>query len=134
MAAYLPNCPSSQPEARHQMRKFIFVFLCFLAGCSSNTNPIGNPLMLPLRAIGNATSNAAYNQARGQVEIFVKTNHPALIADIQRGGGSKLDQAFDIANVAPNVRAPHTLRLQSDLALYNSNLDALVVALMVASS
>jgi hypothetical protein len=134
MAAYLPNCPSSQPEARHQMRKLTLVFLCLVAGCTNDANHIGNPLMLPVRAIGNATSNAAYNQTRGQVEIFVKTNHPALIADIQRGGGSTLDQAFDIANFAPSVRATHTLRLQSDLALYNGNLDALVVSLMVVSS
>jgi hypothetical protein len=116
------------------MRKLTFVILCLVAGCTSDTNHIGNPLTLPVRAIGNATSNAAYNQTRGQVEIFVKTNHPALIVDIQRGGGVTLSEAFDIANVPASVRAPHTLQLQSDLALYSSNLDALVVAIMMVSA
>ncbi len=115
------------------MNKLAVILLALTAGCTSGANHIGNPLLLPIRAIGNATTNAAYNQTRGQVEIFVKTNHPALIADIQRGGGTTLTEAFDIAGVPAGTRAPHTLQLQSDLALYNSNLDALVVAIMVVS-
>jgi hypothetical protein len=45
-----------------------------------------------------------------------------------------LNEAFDIANVPASVRAPHTLQLQSDLALYSSNLDALVVGIMMVSA
>jgi hypothetical protein len=116
------------------MNKSAVLLLAITAGCTGDANHIGNPLMLPIRAIGNATSNAAYNQPRGQVETFVKTNHPALIVDIQRGGGVTLSEAFDIANVPASVRAPHTLQLQSDLALYSSNLDALVVGIMMVSA
>ena len=53
--------------------------------------------------------------------------------DIQRGGGPTLTKAFDIAGVPQSIRAPHTLQLQSDIALYASNLDALVVAIVVVS-
>lgn len=115
------------------MRNFAFVFLTLTAACSGEANHIGNPLLLPINAISTGLGNAAYAQTRGQVEVFVKTNHPALIADIQSGGGDTLTAAFDIANVPTAVRAPHTLQLQSDLALYRTNLDALVVAIMVVS-
>lgn len=82
------------------MRKFTFVFLCLVAGSTSDASHIGTSLILPLRAIGIATSNASCNHTGGQVETFVKTNHPTLIADIQRGGGATLPQAFDIAHVS----------------------------------
>ncbi|MBU2993361.1 hypothetical protein Q4555_00790 [Octadecabacter sp. 1_MG-2023] len=116
------------------MRKIAYIFLILLSACSTEANHIGNPLLLPIHALGNAASNAAYGQRRGQVEVFVKTNHPALIADLQAGGGTTLSQAFDIANVPVSTRAPHTLQMQSDLALYSNNLDALVVAIMVVSN
>ncbi|MCF2903890.1 hypothetical protein L0666_02735 [Octadecabacter sp. CECT 8868] len=116
------------------MRKYPFVFLTLLSACSTEANHIGNPLLLPIHAVGNAVSNATYGQRRGQVEVFVKTNHPALITDIRAGGGVTLTEAFDIANVPPAARAPHTLQMQSDLALYTNNLGALVVAIMVVSN
>jgi hypothetical protein len=115
------------------MRNFTFVFLTLIAGCSNEANHLGNPLLLPLNALGSSIGNAVYSERRGKVEVFVKTNHPALIADIQRGGGPTLTQAFDIADVHKPVRAPHTLQLQSDLALYSNNLEALIVAIMVVS-
>ena len=115
------------------MRKFALVFLSLTAACSNEANHLGNPLLLPIRALGAGIDNAAYNQVRGKVEIFVKTNHPALISDLQRGGGPTLTEAFNIAEVPQAARAPHTLQMQSDLALYSSNLDALVVAIMVVS-
>lgn len=115
------------------MRKFALVFLTLTTACSGEANHLGNPLLLPFNAISTGIGNAAYNQTRGQVEVFVKTNHPALISDLQNGGGSTLTQAFDIADVPAGIRAEHTLQMQSDLALYSSNLDALVVAIMVVS-
>lgn len=115
------------------MRKFTFVFLTLLAACSNEANHVGNPLLLPLNALGTSLGNALYNERRGKVEVFVKTNHPALIADIQRGGGDTLTQAFEIADVPKPVRAPHTLQLQSDLTLYSNNYEALIVAIMVVS-
>lgn len=116
------------------MRSVAFVFLMVLSACSNGANHIGNPVLLPIRALGAASSNAAYNQTRGQVEVFVKTNHPALIADLRAGGGATLTQAFDLARVPAQTRAPHTLQMQSDIALYASNLDATVVAIMVVSN
>ncbi len=107
------------------MRKLTFVFLALLAACTPGANP--------LQRIGTTLGNAANGETRGPVEIFVKTNHPALIRDIRAGGGPTLTRAFDIANVPQSARAFQTLRLQSDLPLYASNLDALVVALMVVS-
>ena len=115
------------------MRKFALLFLWLTAACTNEANHLGNPLLLPLNALGSSISNASYNQTRGKVELFVKTNHPALIADIRNGGGPALTKVFDIANVPKDIRDPHTLQLQSDLALYSSNLDALVVAIMVVS-
>jgi hypothetical protein len=41
------------------MNKLAALLLAITAGCTSDANHIGNPLMLPIRAIGNATSNAA---------------------------------------------------------------------------
>lgn len=115
------------------MRKLTLLFLPLVAACSDEANHLGNPLLLPGNAVRTAFGNAAYNQIRGQVEVFVKTNHPALIADIQNGGGPTLTEVFDIADVPQPARAPHTLQLQSDLALYANTLDALVVAIMVVS-
>ncbi|SMX31350.1 hypothetical protein [Octadecabacter ascidiaceicola] len=115
------------------MRKFTFVFLTLVAACSNEANHLGNPLLMPLNALGTRIGNAVYNERRGKVEVFVKSNHPALVADIQRGGGPMLTQAFEIANVPKPVRAPHTLQLQSDLALYSNNIEALIVAIMVVS-
>ena len=115
------------------MRKLAVVFLSLLTACTNEANHIGNPVLLPLNALGSSLSNAVYGQRRGKVEVFVKSNHPALIADIQRGGGPTLTQVFDIADVPKPIRAEHTLQMQSDLALYSNNLDALVVAIMVVS-
>jgi len=119
------------------MRKITFVFLSLtslgLGACTNGANHIGNPLLLPVNALGNSIGNAIYSEKRGKVEVFVKTNHPALIADIQRGGGPTLTQAFYIADVPQSIRAEHTLQLQSDLALYSNNLEALVVAIMIVS-
>lgn len=110
-----------------------FVFLSLTSACSGEANHLGNPLLWPLQAAGAGISNAVYNDRRGAVEVFVKTNHPALISDIRAGGGPTLTQAFDIARVPQATRAPHTLQLQSDLALYSGNPGALVVAIMVVS-
>ena len=115
------------------MRKFALLFLGLTAACTSQPNHLGNPFLLPVSALGSAISNASYNEKRGKVEIYVKSNHPALIADIRNGGGPTLTQAFQIANVPKPIRAPHTLQLQSDLALYSNNIEALIVAIMVVS-
>ena len=115
------------------MRKITFVFITLTAGCTGEANHLGNPLLLPFSGLSNAISNASYNEVRGKVELFVKTNHPALMTDIQRGGGATLEQAYDIAGAPNAIRPEHTLHLQSDRALYAANLEALIVAIMVVS-
>ncbi len=115
------------------MRKTPILSLLLGAACSGEANHLGNPLALPLSGIATGLGNARYNQTRGQVEVFVKTNHPALIADLRAGGGESLSAVYDIAAVPALRRAPHTLQLQSDLQIYEGNLDALVVAIMVVS-
>ncbi|MDC1229876.1 hypothetical protein N8Z63_09370 [Octadecabacter sp.] len=41
------------------MRKFAFVIMAFTAASSSDANHLGNPLLLPLNAVGAAFGNAA---------------------------------------------------------------------------
>ncbi|MBT8411655.1 MAG: hypothetical protein KJP02_07660 [Octadecabacter sp.] len=83
--------------------------------------------------MGAGIRNQINNDNRGAVEVFVKTNHPTLIADIRRGGGPTLTAAYDLAEAPATVRGPQTLRLQSDLALYNANPGALVLAIMAVA-
>lgn len=110
---------------------FALVLATLTAGCSKEANHLGNPLLTPFYGISNAIQNATYGERRGQVEVFVKTKHPALIDDIQSGGGATLDQAMDLAGVAAADRDILKLRLKSDLPLYQTNQSALIVALMV---
>ncbi|WP_296420516.1 hypothetical protein [Pseudooctadecabacter sp.] len=115
------------------MRKLAVLFLVVLSACSSQPNHLGNPLLWPVNAVSNAFGNANYAATRGKVEVFVKTNHPALVADLRAGGGPALTQAFDIAQTPQPVRGPHTLQMQSDLSLYETNIAALITAIMVVS-
>lgn len=105
--------------------------LCFLCGCSSQANHIGNPFTAPISGFATAASNAIYSQRRGAVELFVKTNHPELIAQINAGGGEVLSEAMDKANIPTEDRPARVVQLQSDLGLYNANPGALITALMV---
>lgn len=111
--------------------RFTLPCLCFLAACSGEANHLGNPLMLPLTGLATAASNAVYSQRRGAVEILVKTNHPALIAEINTGSGPVLTQAMDTARIPVEDRPTRIIQLQSDLGLYQANPGALITALMV---
>ena len=112
------------------MRPALLV-LPLLAACSGEANHLGNPLLLPVSGVTNALGNAAYQQRRGAVELFVKTNHPALVAEIIAGGGPVLDEAMTRARIPPTDRPARRLQLQGDAGLYQSNPGALVTALMV---
>lgn len=92
---------------------------------------MGNPFTAPFSGLATAASNAVYSQRRGAVELFVKTNHPALINEINAGGGPTLTEAMNTANIPTEDRPARVLQLQSDLGLYNANPGALVTALMV---
>ncbi len=106
--------------------------LSLLAGCDpSQPSHLPNPLLLPGQAIGTAAGNAVYNARRGKVEVYVKSNFPALVQEMKAGGGPHLDQAMTLAGVAAATRPILLLRLKSDIGIYENSPDALVVALMV---
>lgn len=90
----------------------------------------GNPLQLPGAVTAGSPQQTATQSRRGAVELFVKTNHPALVADIAAGAGPVLDQAIGLAAVTEATRSILILRLRSDLALYRRSPDALVLALL----
>lgn len=104
--------------------------LPLLAACTGEANHLGNPLLWPVQAVTGGLTNAAYQQQRGQVELWVKTNHPALIDHIGAGGGPLLTRAFDLARVPAADRPTRVLQMQGDLGLYAANPEALIVALM----
>ena len=111
--------------------RIITVFPILLMACSNEANHIGNPLLLPLSGLANVAGNAVYRERRGRVEVFVKTNHPALVADITRQGGPTLTQAMDIAGVPVEDRPARLIQMRSDVGLYQTSPAALVVTLMV---
>jgi len=109
------------------MRLIPLPALMMLAACTGQTNNLAWPGL----GVGNGIQNIVYDDRRGGVEVFVKTNHAALIREIRAGGGPTLSRAMDAARIAHAARPAATLRFQSDLALYNRSPDALVTALMV---
>lgn len=113
------------------MRKIALFSLLITSACSQEPNHLGNPLLWPFSGIATAIDNGAYNQRRGQVELYVKTNHPAILNDIDTSGGTHLEQAMILANIAVTDRPARILQLKGDRALYERNIDALIVALMV---
>lgn len=112
-------------------RVAIILPLMTLLGCSGEANHLGNPLLLPLSGLGTAAENAAYNQRRGKVEVFVKTNHPALMQEIAGDGGPHLTEAMTLAGIPETDRPARLIQLRGDAGLYGTNPGALVVALMV---
>jgi hypothetical protein len=107
------------------------IFLVVLAGCSNEANHLGNPFFLPIAGLTTAASNAVYSERRGTVEVLVKSNHPALIDQINAGNGPILTQAMDAARIPQEDRETRIFQMQSDLGLYQANPGALVTALMV---
>ncbi|HGG06750.1 MAG TPA: hypothetical protein ENK28_14925 [Aliiroseovarius sp.] len=108
------------------------ISISLLAGCSNGeANHLGNPLTWPFGAISSGIENATYGAKRQKVEQFVSANHKALIGEIERGGGPRLDQAMDLAAIPTATRPGLRARLQSDIGIYRNDPEALVVALMV---
>lgn len=107
------------------------IFLVVLAGCSNEANHLGNPFFLPISGLTTAATNAVYSERRGTVEVLVKSNHPALIDQINAGNGPILTQAMDAARIPQEDRETRIFQMQSDLGLYQANPGALVTALMV---
>lgn len=115
------------------MQKSALFLALALSACTGEANHLGNPLTWPFQAAANRMQNADYERTRGAVEVYVKTHHPELVRDLRAGGGPALTEAFDIADAPQEIRAPHTLQMQSNLDLYEQDLGALVVAIMVVS-
>ena len=113
------------------MLRFSPVFLTLLVACSTDANHLGNPLLWPVNAVQNGLSNAAYQQQRGTVELIVKSEFPAILADISASGGPVLTRAMAAAGILPQDRPTRIIQLQSDYGLYAANPGALVTALMV---
>jgi hypothetical protein len=111
--------------------RILLIFLVVLAGCSNEANHLGNPFFLPISGLTTAASNAVYSERRGTVEVLVKSNHPALINQINAGNGPILTQAMDAARIPQEDRETRIFQMQSDLGLYQANPGALVTALMV---
>jgi hypothetical protein len=91
-------------------------------------------LLLGACAPGTLGSLASQSQRRGEVEVAVKGAHPAIVGEIDRGGGPALTRAFDAAGVPPSERATRVAQLDGDLGLYAANPGALVAALLVFGS
>ena len=65
--------------------------IVFLMACSGDANHLGNLPLLPLSGLTTLAENTVYNERRGRVEVLVKSNHPALIDQINAGAGSIID-------------------------------------------
>lgn len=106
------------------MRLFLIATTCLFAGCASlNDGPVGR--------VFDQTANAVNTERRGAVELIVKTNHTALLAEIAAGGGPTLTRAMDAAGVPAGDRAARILQMQGDLPVYRSNLEALTTAFLL---
>lgn len=102
----------------------LLILLLPLCACTNGMNPLQSTLMTPAEA-------AAHTERRAQVEVFVKTNHPAIMNDIVMGGGPALTQAMQIAGIPVAQHPARALQLQSDAGLYQSAPGALVTTLML---
>ncbi len=115
------------------MRIILTVAVLALGGC--DMGHLGNPLMWPGMAVGNAVDNAGYNARRKRVSDHVAAHQLEILTDIGTGGGPTLSKAFDLAQVHRSNR-PQVLRsMQKDIAMYRPNTaearEQLVIALMV---
>jgi len=61
----------------------------------------------------------------------VKSDFPAILADIQSGGGASLTRVFDLAGVPEQDRATRAFQLNNDIGLYAQNPGALITTLLV---
>ncbi len=111
--------------------KMIFAVPLLLVGCAQEASHLPNPLLLPGQAVSNAAQNASYKARRARVAEHVRAHHPTLIAEIAADGGPHLQQAMHLARVPAQNRDALQRRLRQDLALYRTDPEALIVALMV---
>ncbi len=110
-----------------------FVIFLTLAACASTTpSHLPNPALLPLLAIENGLSNAAYNARRSRVSRFVTLNFEAIKQELSATARPLLTQAMTHAKI-PESRHPALLNeLRQHPEIYQvSDPEPLIVALMV---
>lgn len=112
------------------MRNALF-FLALLSGCSNQIDQSGNPVLQQVSGLSTIANSAIYSQRRGAVEVLVKSNHPALVDQINAGAGPILSQVMQTAEIPVRDRPARIIQLQSNLGLYAANPGALVTALML---
>lgn len=105
------------------MRPILLILLTALPACAPGALPGLRSTVMPASAQDNAR--------RGAVEIAVKGDFSALLSDIEAGGGSALERAFDAAGVPGTDRPARRLQLSGDITLYESNPGALVTSLLL---
>lgn len=93
----------------------------FLLGACTGENPF----------TGVTSALTAPDSQRGAVELAVKSEFPAIMAQIDAGGGPALSAAFDAAGVPQEDRPARIIQLQRDAGLYDANPGALTQALLV---
>ncbi len=130
MAAYLRNYIQSQPSSAtiggiEQMRKPLLL-LAFASACTPTAQ---TDERLARFGLPTSVQQADGQQRQSSIEVFVKSNHPALIADIRAGGGQTLTEAMDRARIPQADRATRIIQLQGSLGVYESSPGALVAAL-----
>jgi len=114
------------------MKRGLVIALLTLTACTQEASHLPNPLALPGQAVTAGWQNAAYNARRARVSNHVTAHHPATLAEIAaRGPSPRLTQAMDLARVPKARRAALRDRLYSDITLYRTDKEALIVTLMV---
>ena len=77
------------------------------------------------------TGLVACSPAPPGLEVYVKTNHAALVDDVAAGGGPTLDRAMDLAGIPESDQPTRALQLRTDAGLYDASPGALVTALTI---
>ncbi|WP_420863661.1 hypothetical protein [Algirhabdus cladophorae] len=117
-------------------RKIYILSVLCLSACSSGptssgANHLGNPLTWPAAALNTGLNNAFYNARRNRVADYVAQNQNRIMTNVSTQGGPFLTKAMSLAHVRPAQQPAVLAALQADPALYATDAEALVVALMV---
>lgn len=128
MRAYLRKLPSSQPSNADPMRHLALILPLIAAACTQAGAPLPGWLA-PGVGLGQI-GQPGHLQDRAAVEVHVKANLPAILAEIAAGNGPALGRAYDLAGVPATDRAARTIQLQGDLPLWTASPGALVGALL----
>jgi hypothetical protein len=119
------NCPPQPGPSVRLLLALLLPGALALAGCDG----AGAPRWADPARLG--PPSAAEQNRRGAVEVFVKSNHTALIDEIGAGGGPTLTRAFDIAGVPAADRPARVIQLDANLGLHAASPAALIRALLL---